>query len=86
MTTASTAEATTAKATTAEAPPAPSKCPRCNGPMLAESDAHGIFGTCLACGHVHETRVITSAELEEEQAVEKGRQRRRQPSHGKLRL
>ncbi len=54
--------------------------------MLAESDAHGIFGTCLACGHVHESRIITSAELEEEQAVEEGRQRRRQPSHGKLRL
>ena len=84
-----TTTATTPEATKAEAPPAPpapTKCPRCNGPMLAESDAHGIFGTCLACGHVHETRVITSAELAEEQQVEEGRQRRRQPSHGKLRL
>ena len=84
MTTATTATPTPAPI--AEAPRAPSKCPRCSGPMLAESDAHGIFGTCLACGHVHEMRVITMAELAEEQQVEEGRQRRRQPSHGKLRL
>jgi DNA-directed RNA polymerase subunit M/transcription elongation factor TFIIS len=71
--------------TTAAAAP-PTKCPRCTGPMLAESDAHGRYGTCLSCGHVHESRVISVAELEEEQAVEEGRQRRRQPSHGKLRL
>jgi hypothetical protein len=54
--------------------------------MLGESDAHGIFATCLSCGHVHETKVISSEELAEEQTVEAGRQRRRQPSHGKLRL
>jgi hypothetical protein len=54
--------------------------------MLGESDAHGIFATCLACGHVHETKVISVEELAEEQTVEAGRQRRRQPSHGKLRL
>ncbi len=64
----------------------PIQCPRCNGSMLAESDAHGSYSTCLACGYVHESRVISVFELEQEQAVEKGRQRRRKPSHGKLRL
>ena len=62
------------------------QCPRCSGSMLAESDAHGRFSTCLACGYVAESRVISVIELEQEQAVEHGRQRRRQPSHGKLRL
>lgn len=64
----------------------PMQCPRCLGAMLAESDAHGAFSTCLACGYVYESRVISVFELEQEQAVEEGRQRRRQPSHGKLRL
>ena len=54
--------------------------------MLAESDAHDTFSSCLACGYVYESRVISVFELEQEQAVEEGRQRRRQPSHGKLRL
>lgn len=65
---------------------APNQCPRCKGIMLGESDAHGLYSSCLACGHVHETLMISPAELEEEQTVEDGRQRRRQPSHGKLRL
>ena len=64
----------------------PIQCPRCAGAMLAESDTHGTFSTCLACGYVYESRVISVFELEQEQAVEEGRQRRRQPSHGKLRL
>lgn len=62
------------------------RCPRCSGHLLAESDAHGSYSSCLACGHVQEARVISVLELQQEQAVEKGRQRRRQPSHGKLRL
>ena len=65
---------------------APNQCPRCHGIMLGESDAHGLYSSCLACGHVHETLMISPAELEQEQTVEEGRQRRRQPSHGKLRL
>ena len=65
---------------------APLSCPRCAGAMLAESDGHGRFSTCLACGYVYESRIISVFELEQEQAVEEGRQRRRQPSHGKLRL
>lgn len=64
----------------------PVECPRCSGPMLGESDAHGPYSTCLACGYVYESRIISVFELEQEQTVEEGRQRRRQPSHGKLRL
>ena len=65
---------------------APTACPRCAGSMLAESDAHGSFNTCIACGCVQEDHVISASELKEEEAVGVGRQRRRQPSHGKLRL
>ena len=64
----------------------PSKCPRCSGMMLVESDAHSIYSSCLSCGYVFESNIISVFELEREQAVEEGRQRRRQPSHGKLRL
>ncbi len=62
------------------------RCPRCSGSMIAESDAHGPFGTCIACGYVYERHILSVMELEQEQTVEAGRQRRRQPSHGKLRL
>jgi ribosomal protein S27AE len=64
----------------------PTKCPRCGGVMLTESDAHSVYSSCLACGYVYESNIISVFELEREQAVEEGRQRRRQPSHGKLRL
>ena len=64
----------------------PSNCPRCKGSMLVESDAHSVYSSCLACGYVYESSIISVFELEREQAVEEGRQRRRQPSHGKLRL
>ena len=64
----------------------PNTCPRCEGTMLTESDAHSVYASCLVCGYVYENNVISVFELEREQAVEEGRQRRRQPSHGKLRL
>ena len=64
----------------------PTKCPRCKGMMLNESDAHSVYSSCLSCGYVYEENIISVFELEREQAVEEGRQRRRQPSHGKLRL
>ncbi len=54
--------------------------------MLVESDAHSVYSSCLACGYVYESSIISVFELEREQQVEEGRQRRRQPSHGKLRL
>lgn len=54
--------------------------------MIIEDDWYGKFGTCIACGHVHETRTLDRKELLEEEQLAAGKQRRRQPSHGKLRL
>ena len=64
----------------------PRICPRCKGAMIVEGDWYGSYSTCLACGYVQEAVSSPAIDvmLEEEQAG--GRQRRRQPSHGKLRL
>ncbi|GBD14515.1 hypothetical protein HRbin25_00389 [bacterium HR25] len=64
---------------------APKVCPRCQGSMVFEEDWYGAYGSCLMCGYVHEVGAISLDELEREFAND-GRQRRRQPSHGKLRL
>lgn len=64
---------------------APRACPRCQGNMLFEEDWYGAYSTCLSCGYVYEFGATASLELEAELNGE-GRQRRRQPSHGKLRL
>jgi len=64
----------------------PKKCPRCQGLMLIEADAYGQFGTCITCGYVHDTQRPDPKELLEEERLASGKQRRRQPSHGKLRL
>jgi len=61
----------------------PQACPRCRGSMLFEEDWHGAYSTCLSCGYVYEFGA--TVELEQEGNGEH-RQRRRQPSHGKLRL
>ena len=62
-----------------------SNCPRCRGSMLSEEDWYGAYSTCLACGYVYEFGATAALELEAE--VNDGqRQRRRQASHGKLRL
>ncbi|HUF52193.1 MAG TPA: hypothetical protein VMR52_00280 [Dehalococcoidia bacterium] len=53
--------------------------------MLYEKDWYGAYSTCLSCGFVHEVGSMTASELEAEMNGET-RQRRRQPSHGKLRL
>ena len=60
----------------------PRTCPRCRGSMIIERDWYGAYGTCLSCGYTHET--ITPPPVEDEFEVD--RQRRRQPSHGKMRL
>jgi len=54
--------------------------------MLIEDDAYGQFGTCITCGYVHESQRADPQELLEEERLASGKQRRRQPSHGKLRL
>ena len=64
----------------------PRRCPRCNGLMIIEDDAYGQFGTCITCGYVHDAMRADPQELLEEERLAAGKQRRRQPSHGKLRL
>lgn len=64
----------------------PKSCPRCRGLMIIEDDWYGKFGTCIACGYVHENQIADPAEILEEERLAAGKQRRRQPSHGKLRL
>ena len=66
----------------------PVRCSRCSkGNMSPEYDEYGEFSTCLQCGYVYEH--ITSPPidlLEEEDGSGRPKQRRRQPSHGKIRL
>jgi hypothetical protein len=54
--------------------------------MLFEEDWYGAYSTCLSCGYVYEFNATAALELEAENANGEHRQRRRQPSHGKLRL
>ena len=51
--------------------------------MLFDEAWHGAYSTCLSCGYVYEFGATAALELE---AEGEHRQRRRQPSHGKLRL
>jgi len=65
----------------------PRNCPRCSGSMIPERDWYGEYSTCLCCGYVHEAVSAPPIEmLEEEETASGHRQRRRQPSHGKIRL
>jgi len=63
----------------------PRVCPRCGGSMVLERDWYSAYGSCLICGYVHEVGAISLEEIEREINGDH-RQRRRQPSHGKLRL
>ena len=62
----------------------PRVCPRCRSSMILERDWYGTYITCIACGYVYEFGATSLEELAQEQNPL--RQRRRQPSHGKLRL
>ena len=62
----------------------PRTCRRCNGSMIPERDWYGEYSTCLCCGYVHEA--VTTPPIELEEDTNGHRQRRRQPSHGKIRL
>jgi hypothetical protein len=64
---------------------APRSCPRCRGAMILERDWYGAYSTCIACGFVHEMLSSPPIDLAAEE-VGPTRQRRRQPSHGRLRL
>lgn len=64
----------------------PRICPRCNGSMIVERDWYGSYSTCICCGFVREAVSSPPIDLILENEAGSGRQRRRQPSHGKLRL
>jgi len=64
----------------------PKICPRCTGSMIIERDWYGSFSTCICCGYVREAVSSPAIDLMLEDEEGHGRQRRRQPSHGKLRL
>ena len=67
-----------------EAPPA--NCPKCNGRIVVERDWHGTYGSCITCGYMHEVLTKPPGDVVAEEAAMPVRLRRRQPSHGKLRL
>jgi hypothetical protein len=52
--------------------------------MIAERDWYGEYSTCLCCGYVREAVSTPPIDLLDEENGH--RQRRRQPSHGKIRL
>jgi len=54
--------------------------------MIRERDWYGSYGTCIACGFVHEVLSSPPIDLPADDADRPTRQRRREPSHGKLRL
>ena len=60
----------------------PRTCPRCTGRLLHGRDAYGRYSSCVTCGFAHEWVAGPAIELPEEGT---GR-RRREPTHGKLRL
>ena len=64
---------------------APRSCPRCRGAMIMERDWYGSYSSCLSCGFVHEMLSSPPIDLDAESSRPE-RQRRRQPSHGRLRL
>ncbi len=63
----------------------PRSCPRCRGSMITERDWYGAYSSCIACGYVHEWVSSPAIDLPDDSGGPV-RQRRRQPSHGKLRL
>ena len=62
------------------------KCPRCQGKMIPEEDLYGKYETCMMCGYVKETNVITVAALEKEKEELSKKKRVRSLRHGKTYL
>ena len=63
----------------------PRTCPRCTGSMISERDWYGAYSSCITCGYVYEWVSSPAIDLPDD-SQSSPRQRRRQPSHGKLRL
>ncbi len=63
----------------------PRTCPRCRGSMIHERDWYGVYATCICCGYVHDLVSGPPINVEEENG-KPYRQRRRSPSHGKIKL
>jgi hypothetical protein len=62
-------------------------CPRCGGSMIQETDWYGTYSSCISCGHVKEHVSKTAlVDLEDDGGERLPGQRRRQPSHGKIKL
>jgi hypothetical protein len=71
--------------TLAAATPPPARCPRCQGRLATARDWAGRYSSCFVCGYMYEwcsEAAITLTALETETL----RQRRREPTHGKVRL
>ena len=54
--------------------------------MILADDSYGEFSTCITCGYVYEAPVLDAKEFLKEARLAGGNPRRREPSHGKLRL
>ena len=64
----------------------PRMCPRCKGAMIPERDWYGEYSTCLSCGYVHEAVSEPPPKELLGEEDDRSRQRRRSPTHGKIRL
>ncbi len=58
-------------------------CPRCSGRLFHGRDPYGGYSSCVCCGFVHEWVSGPAIDMPDDTP---GRQRRREPSHGKQRL
>ena len=63
----------------------PRWCPRCRGRLIHGGDSYGGYSSCLCCGFVYEWVSGPAIDLPVDETPG-SRQRRRQPTHGKLRL
>ena len=63
----------------------PRSCPRCRGRLFHGRDPYGGYSSCVCCGFVHEWVAGPAVDLPTD-GDGPGRQRRREPSHGKQRL
>ncbi len=63
----------------------PRSCPRCRGRLFHAADHYGGYSSCVTCGFVHEWVSGPAIDLPDDAGVAAGH-RRREPTHGKLRL